>query len=132
MKSEIATNLFKWLTKLAGRLKLLRKKVNSKSILFPTAIKELETCKAEISSLYDYISQHQPDLSEFYYPFSDIEATVREIDEKIHDWRDYQRQPRWKKIVNAIIRLVNLIITIINPPRFPELPHGKSLKQLKP
>ena len=115
-----AENLFVVrLSNLDARIRTLEKGVDRRH---PDELKkEANTCEAFLKRLHQYAIENLIDLSKYYSQLTDIKTRLLQVRNDIAK----QKQPRWKKALNAIIRAINWVAILLScGPLLPQLPAG--------
>jgi hypothetical protein len=66
-----------WVTQLGGRVKCLQESTSYKKA--EEIEREANTCRAELSHLYDYARQHSIDINPYYFQLQDDEPLPEEF-----------------------------------------------------
>ena len=119
-----------WVTQLGGRVKYLQESLKYKTM--QEIEKEANTCRSELSRLYDYVRQYNVDIDPYYFQFQDIYSRLRIIKDYVRGGRfSGSKQPLWLRILGFVTKAINFVSSLfgLGPllPRLPELNVPKKL-----
>jgi hypothetical protein len=99
-----ATNHFiRWLFELQGRLADLDRDLDR---AHASGVEDrLNTLRAMTSNLLDYAEQHDVNLTDYNHQFTDIYRRFSGIERRL----EQRKQPWWKRAINVVISIINLI-----------------------
>jgi hypothetical protein len=113
-----------WVTQLGGRVKYLQESTSYKKA--EEIEREANTCRAELSHLYDYARQHSIDINPYYFQLQDIESRLRLVEDQIKR-KQYaassSERPWWQRVLNFVIQAINFVSSLLGlGSLFPRLP----------
>jgi hypothetical protein len=96
-----------WVTQLGGRVQYLQSSVSRKSV--EEASQEANTCKAELSHLYDYARQHSVNVSIYYFALSQTEASLRQIEDDIKEKQKHEQRNLWQEVLHYVGEAIKFV-----------------------
>lgn len=112
-----------WITQLGGRVKYLQESISYKNV--HEIEREANTCRAELSHLYDYARQHSIAINPYYFQFQDIESRLRLVEDRVR--KQYtvssSERPWWQRVLNFVVQAINFVSSLLGlGPLVPRLP----------
>lgn len=110
-------------TQLGGRVQYLQSSVSRKSV--EEASREVNTCKAKLSHLYDYARQHSVNVSIYYFALSQTEASLRQIEDDIKEKQKHEQKHEQRNLWQEVLHYVGVAIKFVA--RFFGIDTGRNL-----
>lgn len=128
--TEASNYLVQRLVGLLTRFRALQRNLEDELIDVGDAERELNACEALTKTLYEYATRHNIQLLYFSEQIFNIASASQDVTGEIsrRKRRSILQRGRWKKSVNAAIKVTNFILLLIGLPTFLHLiPEDKKL-----